>query len=244
MWVDTNVHLELMHSDPSLILERAKRVSVSVVATGTHPEQWQWLQVQQPSVKTYGLHPSYASRRFNPDELIRFLKSDKEVHLGEIGLDYRPEYSDRKRQYLNFSDQLEIAKQFNRAVIIHSVKAHFDVLKALKKHAFNRFVVHAFSGSKDIAMQYLALGGYLSFGGVLLATSPPRVIRCISEFPATQLLIETNAPHLAPRNLTKYEPMHLPLIGEALAKFKNRSVDQLAKQLRINASNLFNCDFD
>ena len=168
MWVDINTHLELMSSPPDQILEDARSVGVSFIATGTHPDQWRWLEGRAPHL-AFGLHPHHLDQDCDWASVLEDLLSRHEQSaVGEIGLDFRPGLMRGKEtQVRAFESQLELARSFDRAVIIHAVKSHNEVITSLKRVQCERFVIHAFTGSKEIAEAYLSLGGYLSAGGMI-----------------------------------------------------------------------------
>ena len=93
-------------------------------------------------------------------------------------------------------EQLELARSFDRAVIIHAVKSHNEVITSLKRVQCERFVIHAFTGSKEIAEAYLSLGGYLSAGGLITRKPHPRALSVFQSIPKSRLLLETDAPDL------------------------------------------------
>ncbi len=243
MWVDINTHLELMSAPPDQVLKDARTANVGYIATGTHPKQWRWLEGRAPNV-AFGLHPHYVIDE--SDWLMTLedlLQRDEQRAVGEIGLDFRRGMPKADRQIRVFENQLSLAQSLDRAVIIHTVKSHHEVIASLKRVRCERFVIHAFTGSKDIAQTYLSLGGYLSAGGLITREPRPRVASVFQSIPKERILLETDAPDLPIVGHRHGSPVHLPQIGGALAEvlgFSELAIQQLGTQ---NAHRLFDYDF-
>ncbi|MEE2820355.1 MAG: TatD family hydrolase [Pseudomonadota bacterium] len=243
MWVDINTHLELMTNPPYQVLKDARTANVTYIATGTHPEQWRWLEGRAPHV-AFGLHPHHLTDE--SDWLVTLedlLHRDEQRAVGEIGLDFRRGMPQSDHQIRVFENQLSLAQSLDRAVIIHTVKSHHEVIASLKRVRCERFVIHAFTGSKDIAQTYLSLGGYLSAGGLITREPRPRVVSIFRSIPKERILLETDAPDLPIGGHRHGSPAHLPQIGRTLAKvlgFSELALQQLSTQ---NAQRLFDYDF-
>lgn len=243
MWVDINTHLELMSAPPDQVLTDAHAANVTYIATGTHPEQWRWLEGRAPHV-AFGLHPHYLT--VESDWLVTLedlLHRDEQRAVGEIGLDFRHGMPRPEHQIRVFENQLSLAQSLDRAVIIHTVKSHHEVIASLKRVRCERFVIHAFTGSRDIAQTYLSLGGYLSAGGLITREPKPRVVSVFQSISKERILLETNAPDLPIAGHRLGSPAHLPQIGRDLAEilgFTETGLQQLSTQ---NAQRLFDYDF-
>lgn len=243
MWVDINTHLELMSAPPDQVLKDAHAANVTYIATGTHPEQWRWLEGRAPHV-AFGLHPHYLT--VESDWLVTLedlLHRDERRAVGEIGLDFRHEMPRPEHQIRVFENQLSLAQSLDRAVIIHTVKSHHEVIASLKRVRCERFVIHAFTGSRDIAQTYLSLGGYLSAGGLITREPKPRVVSVFQSISKERILLETDAPDLPIAGHHLGSPAHLPQIGRDLAEilgFTETALQQLSTQ---NAQRLFDYDF-
>ena len=243
MWIDINTHLELMSTPPDQVLKDARTANVTYIATGTHPEQWRWLEGRAPHV-AFGLHPHHLTDE--PDWFLTLedlLHRDEQRAVGEIGLDFRRGMPKSDCQIRVFENQLSLAQALDRAVIIHTVKSHHELIASLKRVRFERFVIHAFTGSRDIARTYLSLGGYLSVGGLITREPRPRVVSVFQSIPKERILLETDAPDLPIVGHRHGSPVHLPQIGRALAKvlgFSELALQQVSTQ---NAQRLFDYDF-
>jgi TatD DNase family protein len=243
MWIDINAHLELMSSPPEHVLEATRAVGVNFIATGTHPDQWRWIEGQSPYA-AFGLHPHHVDQQCQwltilEDLLTRYPQSA----VGEVGLDFRSGMASKESQIHAFESQLALAQSLDRAVIIHAVKSHHDVINSLRRVKCERFVIHAFTGSHDIASAYLSLGGYLSAGGLITREPKPRVISVFQSIPRDRILLETDAPDLPIAGEQEGSPAHLPLVGRALAGILGLSESALQQLCTQNAQNLFDYDF-
>ena len=243
MWVDINVHLELMSASTESVNQATNASSVKFIATGTHPDQWRWL-VGRTRHLAFGLHPQYAAVSSDWFSLLeQYLGSHPGSAMGEVGLDFRPHMPAREIQQRVFENQLALAKELDRPVIIHAVKSHTEVISTLKRVGLNRFVIHAFLGSEDIAAAYLTLGGYLSAGGLMTRTPRPRALDVFRNMPTHRLLLETDAPDLPMTETVESSPEHLPMIGRSLAADLGVSVPALEQLSCSNACVLFDHDF-
>ena len=243
MWVDINTHLELMSSSPEQVLEEAGSVGVNFIATGTHPDQWCWIEGRAPYL-AFGLHPHYLNRRCEWLSVLEaLLTRHHQSAIGEVGLDFRPEMASKACQIQAFESQLALAQSLDRSVIIHAVKSHHEVINSLKRLKCERFVIHAFTGSRAIASAYLSLGGYLSAGGLITRAPRPRVVSVFQSIPKERILLETDAPDLPIVGEQEGSPAHLPLVGRALSQELGLSERALQKLCNQNAQNLFDYDF-
>ena len=149
---------------------------------------------------TVGIHPEEAANAVDTDlAIIRQLASDsKAVAIGEIGLDYHyEEYCPREVQKLWFRRQLELATELDLPVVIHDREAHEDTVALLREYK-PRGVVHCFSGSVETAKEVLSLGMYIGIGGVVTFKNARKLVEVAAMVPEDRLLLETDAPYLAP----------------------------------------------
>ena len=243
MWVDINTHLELMSTPPDQVLKDAHAANVTYIATGMHPEQWRWLEGRAPHV-AFGLHPHHLTDE--SDWLVTLedlLHRDEKRAVGEIGLDFRRGMPQPDYQIRVFENQLSLAQSLDRAVIIHTVKSHHEVIASLKRVRCERFVIHAFTGSREIAQTYLSLGGYLSAGGLITREPRPRVVSIFQSIPKERILLETDAPDLPIVGHRHGSPAHLPQIGRGLAEILGLTETAFQQLSTQNAQRLFDYDF-
>ena len=173
------------------------------------------------------------------DEIKKLFKSKKVVAVGEIGLDYYYNHSDKEIQNKVFIEQLLLAKNINKPVVIHCRDAEEDIIKGLKKVKNNFGVVHCFSGTESFAHKLFELGFYISFTGMI--TFKNNLPELIKNFPLERIMIETDSPYLTPvpKRGKRNEPAMVRIIAEEIAKIKNKSLEEVAEITTDNAEKLF-----
>lgn len=190
-----------------------------------------------------GIHPEYVEelREGWEDELRELLKHDKVVALGEIGLDYH--YEDGAPKELQrevFIKQLEIARELDLPVVIHSRDAMGETLEILKEYK-PRGVMHCFSGSAESALQVVRLGLYVGFTGVLTFRNSKKAWAACEAVPLDRLLLETDCPYMAPvpHRGERCDSSMLKFTAEKMAELKGVSVEEIIKITRENGKRLF-----
>ena len=193
-----------------------------------------------------GVHPHSAKEM--DESTIGLLKSftnrEKVIAIGEIGLDYYYDNSPRDVQRKRFIEQLNLAKEVNLPVIFHSREANkdtFDILKEAQDGSL-RGVMHCFSGSVEMAMEYIKLGFYISLAGPVTfknARIPKEVAKAV---PLDKLMIETDAPYLTPEPYRgkRNEPIYVRYVAGTIAELKGLTFEEVAKQTAENTKRLFN----
>lgn len=240
MWIDCNVHVEAWGEAQRLNWSaRAREAQIEgVMWSGTHPLQW---DAPNPEgfARAFGLHPLWVQSTTLSDDLAKFFErlSGTSSAVGEVGLDRRAEAS-LALQLQALEPQLQFAKTHARAVILHVVRAHEPLLSLLKDLGLSRFMVHGFSGSKELARRYVNAGGLLGIGGLLTRQSP-RLCAAIRDLPLSALVLESDAPDLAPLGASVSDPTDLPRLGAIIARIKGCTVSEVAEQTRQNALMLF-----
>lgn len=191
-----------------------------------------------------GIHPHEAvieNKIF--DELDKMFSNEKVVAMGEIGLDYHYNFKDRETQKKCFCKQLELAKMRDLPVIIHDRESHQDIIDILKSDFCKglKGVLHCFSGSKEMAKIMLDLGFYLSFGGVLTFKNAIKSIDIVNYMPLDKLLIETDAPYLAPVPYRgkRNDSMLLKFVAEKISEIRNVEYDEICNITNNNGRELF-----
>ncbi|MBR2043560.1 MAG: TatD family hydrolase [Clostridia bacterium] len=191
----------------------------------------------------------YAAIGYHPEELTRVdvdinalkgLLHEKVVAIGEIGLDYYWNKENKEKQKQGFIAQLNLAKEINLPVIIHDREAHGDTLEILKQHKPSG-VLHCFSGSCEMAQEVLKLGMYIGVGGVATFKNAKCLPEVISLLPLERLLLETDAPYLAPVPFRgkRNDSSLIPYIAERIGDIKGISAEKVLKTARENAYRLF-----
>lgn len=240
------------------ILKRAKTNGVTyVLSVGTSIEDSRevlnvsretFSRLNYPKVySAVGIHPDYAQEALDinsPDDVIKELRklalSDRVIGIGECGIDYRVDKSQRKSQLMIFEAQCELANELGLPLEIHSRCAEEDTIETLKNGRY-RGAIHCFSGSKEFAKKALDLGFYISFSGIVTFKSAKEVQEVAGFVPRDRILVETDSPFLAP---TPYrgqvnEPAFVKNIAEFIAKIRNTDFDEICKVTSDNFFRLF-----
>lgn len=192
-----------------------------------------------------GIHPHSAKEMDESTiEILRsFSKREKVVAIGEIGLDYYYDNSPRDIQVKWFKEQLKLAKEVDLPVVIHTRDAAqetFDILKEAQDGSL-RGVLHCYSGSVEMALEYVKLGFYISLAGPVTFKNS-RVSREVAKaVPLDRLLIETDSPYLTPEPYRgkRNEPIFVRYVAGVIAEERGISFEQLAKATNKNTKELF-----
>ncbi len=189
-----------------------------------------------------GYHPSEVLTTTDDDleELKELAKNDKVVAIGEIGLDYHWDKENKEKQKELFKKQINIAKELDLPIVIHSRDAFQDTYDILKEANW-KGDIHCFSGNLENAKMYLSLGFYLGIGGVLTFKNT-NLTETIKEIPIDRILLETDSPYLAPEPFRghKNESKYIPVIAEKLGNILNKNKEEIGKITTDNAKKIFN----
>lgn len=191
-----------------------------------------------------GLHPDEV--KILDEEKFSFLKEqckkEKVVAVGEIGLDYYWDNTPRDVQELWFVRQLDLARELELPVIIHSRDAAEDTLRIMKQYANGlRGVIHCFSYSKELADEYVKMGFYIGIGGVVTFKNGKKLKEIAREIPLERILLETDCPYLAPvpHRGERNSSLYLPYVVQEIAELRGISYDEVVEQTEKNGKNLF-----
>ncbi len=192
---------------------------------------------------TVGIHPEEAANASLSDlETLRRLATDKKVvAIGEIGLDYHyEEYCPREVQKTWFRRQLELAKELDLPVVVHDREAHEDTVALLKEYR-PRGVVHCFSGSVETAKEVLKLGMYIGIGGVVTFKNARKLVEVAAMVPEDRLLLETDAPYLAPvpHRGHRCDSSMIRFTAEAIANIRGVTAEEVLRFGVRNACELY-----
>lgn len=187
-----------------------------------------------------GIHPSNLDCGTTIDEIETLAKHQKCVAIGEIGLDYYWTDDNKPLQREVFCKQLELAKRLDLPVIIHDREAHSDTLEILKEYK-PKGVVHSFSGSVEMAEELLKIGLYIGVGGVITFKNAKKLPDVVKMLPEERLLLETDAPYLAPvpyRSKTNHSAM-IYFSAQKIAEIRSTTPTNILKITNKNAKMLF-----
>lgn len=251
MFVDSHCHLDdaRFAGDLDAVVDRAMQAGVSRILTiGTGdgpPELDRAIRVAEryPSVyASVGVHPHDAAKVVPQtySDLRALAAHPKVVAFGEIGLDYHYDFSPRDVQRGVFIEQLKIAREVNLPVTIHTREAWADTISILREHWTGEGVMHCFTGDPGQAREALAMGFYLAYGGVLTFKTAENVRESARITPDDRLLLETDAPYLAPvpwrgkRN----EPSMMVESARKLAEVRAVEPEEIARVTTANFERL------
>ena len=190
-----------------------------------------------------GVHPHEVENitEADIDELRELSKHPKVVAIGEIGLDYYYDLSPRDLQRHWFKRQLELADELKMPVIIHSRDAAQECFDIIKNSNVRNGVIHCYSGSAEMAEEYIKTGFYIGVGGSLTFKNNKKGVETVERIPIEKILIETDSPYLAPvpyrgkRNDSRL----LKYVVERISQIKNIPENDICKITKNNAQNLF-----
>jgi TatD DNase family protein len=241
------------HYGVEQLLARADQAGVKyVLAIGTELADLDVMQGVAENhsnvFRTIGVHALEAKKHselYDSEYIIQSLKNHcskpKTVGIGEIGLDYHYEKESAKQQMELFHLQLELAKDQHLPVVIHSREAYLDTVNILREHSPIDGVIHCFSGERDFAIKALDLGFYISVSGVLTYKNAAMLRDTVKTIPLDRLLVETDAPFLAPEPFRGKinEPAYVVHVARKLADILGLSFEKVADQTSKNFWNLF-----
>ena len=250
--IDTHAHLDFpqFKADLEQVLERARQAGVVALLNAGTDEQSSKrsveLSLKYPWISaSVGIHPHGAAKAQAGwfDRLESLAGSETVLAIGETGLDFYRDLSPRAVQEKVFREHLRLACRLSKPVIIHSRQAHAETLKILKDEDLPSpaGVMHCFSGDRHWAEAFLDLGFYISFAGPLTYPRSHDLRDLLSLVPADRLLLETDAPYLPPQayRSERNEPSFIRLTYERAALALNTDLDNLARQVYLNAIRLF-----
>ena len=195
-----------------------------------------------------GVHPHEAGSEVdacNPDAFLALANHPKCVAIGEAGLDYFYDHAPRDLQAQSFRTQIQVARQLDLPIIVHARDADNDMADIIedemKKGVF-RGVLHCFSSGADLARRAVDVGFYVSFSGILTFNKSDELRAIAADIPADRLLVETDAPFLAPmphRGKTN-EPAYTAHTLAKLAEVRGQTIEMMASQTYDNTLRLFN----
>jgi TatD DNase family protein len=257
MLIDSHCHLnhEQLRDDVPGVLARAAAAGVErMIVVGFD------LASSEEAVAIASAHPAvYAAVAVHPhdardyDEAVEarlreLASTSKLVAIGEIGLDYHYDFSPRDAQFHAFRRQLALALELELPVIIHCREAYPDVLDVLETHVRNLAcseqgggVLHCWAGTMEEAERAVEMGFFLGFGGVLTFKNAEETRRIAAAVPLERILLETDAPYLAPapHRGKRNEPAFTRLVAEKLAEIRGLSYEGVAATTTDNCGRLF-----
>ena len=254
-FVDTHCHLtdEKFSADVEEVFQRAKNLGVNRVINfgSTLKDSAEVVALAEKFSGMFagvGVHPEevqdFNDEKFAEEKIIELAQKNKVVAIGEIGLDYHWEKnSDGKLlQQKIFIQQLDIARQLNLPVCVHEREAHGDCLKILQTEGKNlRGVLHCFSGSLEMAKEVWKLGWLIGIDGPVTFKNSAKLPEIVQAAPREMLLLETDAPYLAPTPYRgkRNEPAYLIEVAKKIAELRKEELELVAEYTTRNAEQLY-----
>ncbi|HET8919286.1 MAG TPA: TatD family hydrolase [Xanthobacteraceae bacterium] len=253
MLVDSHCHLDFpdFANELDAVVARARAAGIDRIVTISTRVRRQaaLLAITERFPDVYcsiGTHPHYAHEEADVSlaELVACSRAEKVVAIGEAGLDYHYDNSPREAQERGFRTHIGAARETGLPLVIHSREADDDTAHILEeetgKGAFAA-VLHCFTGGRELARRAVALGHFISFTGILTFKNSAHLRAIAAEVPADRVLVETDAPYLAPRKYRgkRNEPAYVVETAKVLAEVRGVSLDAIAEQSTANFYRLF-----
>jgi len=245
-----------MTGDVPAVLERAQRAGVQqVVVPSTGPadsaEAQELARIYPQVFAAIGIHPSDAATYTQPAaaQFEAWLQENPEIRaIGEVGLDYyyftegEDVTSVKEEQKRVFAAMLELARAYEKPLIIHSREAFADTYAMLQPFKDYPVVLHCFTGTAEEAAAWLGLGFHISLTGILTFKKNQPFRDMVSKLPLEKLMLETDAPYLAPEGFRKEscEPRHVVEVAKCLAQIKGMTVEAVDEITTATAKKFFN----
>ena len=249
MLTDTHCHLYYkdLKKDLQGVFDRANKLGVNrfICAATNMEDVHQCIEIAENYDQVFcssGIHPhdTKDAPKNYIEKIYNLMSNDKMVAIGEIGLDYFRNISDSNIQKQRLREQLKIALEIDKPVIIHNREADEDMISILTEFPEISGVAHCFSSNLEMANQLLELGYYISFSGNLTFKNShlPSIAK---ELPLDRLLVETDSPFLSPVPFRgkPNEPARVRYVAEKLAELHNITLEEIAKITSDNASKIF-----
>ena len=256
--IDSHCHLadDAFAEDLSAVIDRARSAGLAhalcILSAGNTAEAERAAMVRSlwPGVRTsIGVHPHNAAAfEGNETEAAAVVRAQIEADpaaraVGEIGLDYHYDFAPRETQHRVFRSQVQLARQLNLPIVIHTREAEDDTLAILREESGGaiRGVLHCFTGTQRLSEEALALGLHISFAGIVTFPKAVALREIVPLVPEDRLLCETDSPYLAPTPYRgkRNEPAWVVRVAEELAAIRQVPGGPLGERIATNFSTLF-----
>ena len=253
MLIDPHCHLDGLdykerHKDVADVLEKAKAQGIDYllsigVKLDTYPAMRDMTAPFPEIFRSVGVHPLYQDKVVDEALLLEYAQDPQVVAIGETGLDFFYSPDNKAEQEASFRAQIRIAKQVGKPLIVHTRGARELTLSILKEEGADQVggVLHCFTESLEMAQQAIELGFYISISGIATFKNAKELQDVIRALPLDKLLIETDAPYLAPipHRGKQNEPAYAKDVARFVANLKQVSLEELENVTTDNFFNLF-----
>ena len=255
MIIDSHCHLDFQNIYEQLddVVKRAESNNVNLLLTiCTNLDIFEKIKLIIKKYKnvygTFGIHPHETEKFQKVDSkfIINSKKiSNKIIGIGETGLDFYYNHSDKMIQKKSFIEHIEASLELDIPVIVHSRNAEketYEILKSEKKNSDLKILLHCFTGSTDFAKKLLDIGSFISVSGIITFKNSIDLVNTVKQIPIDSLLIETDSPYLSPMPLRgkSNEPSFIIHTVSKLSEIKNISASDVIHQTTKNFNKLFN----
>lgn len=236
MMIDTHCHLDKDdYPDLDTVIKNMENniMIVSGSTASSNKEVVELCDKYNNIFGTIGIHPQEITKTIEDD--LKFiednLKNPKIVGIGEIGLDYYYDDVEKDVQRKYFIKQLDLARKYNKCVVIHTRDAIQETYDILKNYSDLKINIHCFSGSLEMANKFISLGCKLGIGGVVTFKNSDKIKNVVKNVDITKLLLETDSPYLTPEPFRgkRNEPYNIYFVAQKIAELKNISLDEVFK---------------
>lgn len=246
MLIDTHCHIG-KNDDIEKIIKTSRLNGVELIILGgcNYDDNLYNLELSKKYKNvfaTIGYHPDVCSLISSLDlsKLKEQINNNFVVGIGEVGLDYHYSTNEKDKQIDLFRKQLDIAKEYNLPVVIHSRDATLDTINVLKNYNL-KGIIHCFSGSYETALEYINMGYKLGIGGVVTFKNS-KLKDVVLKVGLKNIVLETDSPYLSPFRGEKNVPANVKVIAEFLACLFNVSVETIEDETCKNVFSIFNID--
>lgn len=243
MYMDTHCHLEKKEYNVEEIIKNVEN-NIIIVSGYNDESNIEVIELidKYPNVYgTIGIHPSDV-KTSNINIIEKYVNHSKIVGIGEIGLDYHYGKEDIELQKEMFVKQIDIARKYNKPVVIHSRDASFDTLEIIKQNSDVNYTMHCYSYSLETANILLKYNVMFGIGGVVTFKNSKELKKVVESIPINNILLETDSPYLTPEPYRgkKNEPKNVLLVAEKIAELKNISKEEVLEITTKNAIERYN----
>ncbi|MCI5076519.1 TatD family hydrolase [Oricola sp.] len=254
MLIDSHCHLDYpdFAEERDAIVQRARDAGiVRMVTISTHVRRFDDIRAIADAYDdvfcSVGTHPHNADQELDvtADDLVRLAEGAKVVAIGEAGLDYYYDKAPRDAQAEGFRRHIEAARRTGLPLVIHARDADEDMIAILTEETRGKgafpFILHCFSSGRALAEAGVALGGYVSFSGILTFKNSQAIRDIARDVPADRLLVETDAPFLAPppHRGKRNEPAYVKNTAQVLADVRGVTLEEIGRTTTENFYRLF-----
>ncbi len=255
MIIDSHCHLDypVIYEDLENVIKRANENEIKyLLSICTTEESYKKIKLIVNKFKnvygTFGIHPHETEKHqhIKSKQILDIKRSEKKIiGVGETGLDFFYNHSDKAVQKKSFVEHIQAASELNIPVIVHTRNAEqetYDILKSESKNSALKILIHCFTGSNDFAKKLIKLNSYISISGIITFSKSNELEEAVKNIPIENLLVETDSPYLAPKPFRgkSNEPSFIIHTVNKISEIKNVSNEIISDKTSDNFIKLFN----